>query len=580
MTNGGEREAPAGLTYTAQSVHLPYRLRLGVTGHRSLPDPAAIAGAVDATLQRIGATLGNPATPLLTTVISPLAQGADRLVARAAAALLHAQLEVITPFPLDEYRRDFEPGSDAAEFEALLSTAGRVTELSGRHAADEPGNSGRHRDAAYYRVGERVVDACELLIAVWDGHRAAGIGGTADVVAHAIRRDRVVIWIDAEHPELPPRVILGISAGVSPGEEMRIESGPFPETAKALSLGYHQQAAYAADRCVSADDTAGAAQDVTSRLQQEAAAAGLPDDAVRGVVAAIIPEFVRADRLAMRYQRRHVWAVNGILRLAAGAVTLALVQLIFLPGQTLLSIFEVAAMVAVFALWQGSRRGAWHEKWLHDRYIAELLRAAMFTALAGGGARAGDGAPPSFYRGPRDWLISVRDTLADRAIAATPALPLTSVRRLLVDGWLRDQQAFHARTGTRKAHQAHRRHQLGLFLFAGTLLMATLHLFHVGGGQTTAPPWAQLGAWISFLALAFPVWAGVTHAITSQLELERVSERSARMAAALEGLADRAEHAITHADLAEIAAEAASLMLRETQEWWILLSFQDTRLHV
>jgi hypothetical protein len=72
----------------------------------------------------------------------------------------------------------------------------------------------------------------------------------------------------------------------------------------------------------------------------------------------------------------------------------------------------------------------------------------------------------------------------------------------------------------------------------------------------------------------------VIHAITSQLELERVAERSARMAAALDDLSQRAARALTHRDLADAAREASALMLRETQEWWVLLSFQDTRLHV
>lgn len=88
------------------------------------------------------------------------------------------------------------------------------------------------------------------------------------------------------------------------------------------------------------------------------------------------------------------------------------------------------------------------------------------------------------------------------------------------------------------------------------------------------------GVWITFFALVLPVWAGAGHAITSQLELERVAERSARMSSALAGLAQRAGRALTHEELAETAREASGLMLRETHEWWVLLSFQGARLHV
>ena len=39
-------------------------------------------------------------------------------------------------------------------------------------------------------------DACEILLAVWDGKPAAGLGCTADVVAYARERDRhvMVVW--------------------------------------------------------------------------------------------------------------------------------------------------------------------------------------------------------------------------------------------------------------------------------------------------------------------------------------------------------------------------------------------------
>src|SRR5579872_4431506 len=106
---------------------LPYDLRIGVTGHRAITDEPAVAAAVTALLDRIGATL--TPVPLAWRVISPLARGADRVVAHAVLARPEAQLEVVTPFPLDDYRQDFEDASDHAEFEHLLARATRVHEL-------------------------------------------------------------------------------------------------------------------------------------------------------------------------------------------------------------------------------------------------------------------------------------------------------------------------------------------------------------------------------------------------------------------------------------------------------------------
>ena len=108
---------------------LPDRLPLviGVTGHRDLRDQdiprlEREVAAVLASLRRD--FLGkDDETPVI--VLSALAEGADRLVARVAVAQ-GARLIVPLPMPLDEYRRDFEPGlklGNIAEFDELFAHA-------------------------------------------------------------------------------------------------------------------------------------------------------------------------------------------------------------------------------------------------------------------------------------------------------------------------------------------------------------------------------------------------------------------------------------------------------------------------
>src|ERR1700720_2498100 len=108
---------------------LPDRLPLviGVTGHRDLRDAdlprleqavAAIIGGL-----RRDYLGGDQETPII--VLSALAEGADRLVAKVALAQ-GARLIAPLPMPREEYRRDFEPGlkpDNAAEFDELLSHA-------------------------------------------------------------------------------------------------------------------------------------------------------------------------------------------------------------------------------------------------------------------------------------------------------------------------------------------------------------------------------------------------------------------------------------------------------------------------
>src|SRR5262249_32407575 len=100
-------------------------LVIGVTGHRDLRDEDVPrlereVAAVIAGLRR-DYLRDDPRTPII--VLSALAEGADRLVARVALAQ-SARLIAPLPLPLEEYRRDFEPGlkpGNMAEFDALLA---------------------------------------------------------------------------------------------------------------------------------------------------------------------------------------------------------------------------------------------------------------------------------------------------------------------------------------------------------------------------------------------------------------------------------------------------------------------------
>ena len=156
---------------------LPYELRIGVTGHRDLPEAkvAAIRAAVQTLVTSIGDTLRDAGahpyglhgpqrtrkerfqqrlaellramklmkpsprvvpvarqTPINWVVVSPLAKGADRLVAEAVLELSvngpsqtppptrPPGLEGILPFPVKEYRKDFQAEADQAKWKKFF----------------------------------------------------------------------------------------------------------------------------------------------------------------------------------------------------------------------------------------------------------------------------------------------------------------------------------------------------------------------------------------------------------------------------------------------------------------------------
>jgi hypothetical protein len=149
--------------------------RVGVTGHQELPDDS-----VAYLVEGVRAVLHDCAPPL--RVVTALATGADQLVARE---VLRDGGSVHAIVPAGNYESTFSPG-DLHHYKFLIAQADEVTRL------DFPEPS----EQAYWAAGKAVVDGCDLLVAIWDGEPARGLGGTGDVVAYAtdLGKDVRVIW--------------------------------------------------------------------------------------------------------------------------------------------------------------------------------------------------------------------------------------------------------------------------------------------------------------------------------------------------------------------------------------------------
>ncbi|WP_405532061.1 hypothetical protein OG592_30500 [Streptomyces avidinii] len=150
--------------------------RIGVTGHRAIPD--SVLGHVEDGLR---AVLGSHEGPL--EALSSLAEGADQLF--AAIALEHgAGLTVV--IPSEDYEDAFEDAGALARYRGLRNRATQEIRMDFARSTDE----------AYYAAGTYIADSCDRLVAVWDGQPARGHGGTAEIVAYAraLGKPVTVIW--------------------------------------------------------------------------------------------------------------------------------------------------------------------------------------------------------------------------------------------------------------------------------------------------------------------------------------------------------------------------------------------------
>jgi len=115
--------------------------------------------------------------------MSSLAEGADQIFAEA---VLELGGELIAVVPARRYVDAFAATTERENFSRLLALASHVVELS----FDEP------TEEAFWAAGRYIVDHADRMLAVWDGQRAGGLGGTADVVAYARskRKPVTLIW--------------------------------------------------------------------------------------------------------------------------------------------------------------------------------------------------------------------------------------------------------------------------------------------------------------------------------------------------------------------------------------------------
>jgi hypothetical protein len=144
----------------------------GVSGHRDLvpADLPELRQQLREIFRRSIASRPNAVFQLLT----PLAEGADRIAAEEAHAL---GIKLVVPMPMiqAEYERDFTSANSLGTFRTLLQIAAVqfvVTDAASKWERDE-------RTQRYAAVGDYIARESHLLILLWDGKENQKVGGTA-----------------------------------------------------------------------------------------------------------------------------------------------------------------------------------------------------------------------------------------------------------------------------------------------------------------------------------------------------------------------------------------------------------------
>jgi hypothetical protein len=522
-------------------------VRIGVTGHRDIANCEALRPLVRERLDEIRAAFpASTRTAVSFVILSSLAEGSDRLVAREALeayADAGVQLHAVLPLCAEDYAKDFRTTRSRQEFYELLAAASACIEMP---ATDD-------RDTAYERAGHYVVDNSDSVIALWDGRGAGGRGGTAAIVHYAT---------DAEIPVL----VVGTPRTRAPGEPVRTRQAP-------ARIVAHRNAVEAYQRV--SEFNRGSIQDVALARMVGSEAARLRRFAARprmrrqfeAVASWALPLLVRADVLAMKHQRRYfrLSAVVYLLAALAVAVVAAQWQARLSPK---LALLEVALMLAILAIYGVARRVGVHERWISYRSLAEAFRSSLFMALSDAPARDGkrDRDRPE---GRVPWFQRIFSTAwADRPQVSPKAVACSELRQFLIEGWLNDQIKYHEEAVERYQRARLRLTRAVFGLFGVTVVVGCLHAFDVVGGVF----WPRM---LVFLAVALPGFGAALTGIRDQRHYRIHEHRSGRTVVRLQGLRENMASGRTLRSLQKLAVQVQNAMEAEKLDWSGVAEFQD-----
>ena len=566
-------------------------MRIGVTGHRPNNLQSADPDTLRSQVKRVLDFLRNTAAeiqlrasslylndPPLLRVISPLAEGSDRLVAEVAHTLgAQFDLQSILPFAQAEYEKDFRDAQSLAQFRELLKKASSVLELEGT-----PGTS-HHDDRAYETLGGIVLNHSDVMITIWNGEPGQR-GGTSQTVSHAEALNIPLLWINSKTPhdiqvklKHGEKWIQWESAHASLSATLAKLLLPPPRTTDKkqkpdLLNAYFKETGR---RWIFASfwklfrTLVGR---VPAAVSTTPPSASLPKDISEQIDNALREHYSWADKRAEYYANvyRSAFVFNYVM--SAFAVLFAFVGYVFREEKTIHRVFPIAEVIIIGSIilvtFLGIRR-RWHERWIDYRLLAEYLRQTQFLMALGRASISVFRIPIHLsYGDPRNsWMYWYLQTVVRHSgimRVKFDANYLKSVTGFL-DESIRDQINYHQRNArvSQKVNERLRNVGLGLFFLAAAA--AVCHLF-------LPETWLNL---LTTLTIVGPSFGAAAAAIRSQGEFERLTKSSRAMSSQLKSLCEKVQalhpNDLSSVKLTQLAVESAQLMVKDVLNWRLVV---------
>lgn len=541
----------------------PFALGIGVIGHRPNRLPDAARESVKTETARVLSQIAREAhliknahaklfadTETVLTLVSALAEGADRLAVEAALKLGYV-LDVPLPFTQEIYEADFDTPDSRMAFRDLIGKARGILTLPGKEDA---------KPAAYESAALTVLAQADILLAIWDGGPSAGLGGTTDILSKAARSGLPIIHIDANGKKAT-RLLWSGDGDISPTIEL-VEELNASDLDKALpNLLDHlvRPPAEAHEQKALTRFTRKRSPHVSLRPEFPLLMAML---GVRGLritdIALIQPAAITADFIAVQAK-----AIGGSLRnsnlsllahaygwadgiavqlsqafrgafiinfvLAAFSVVVAASSLIAHDPSELADLakhkwpFVTAELILIGLVISNTLIGRacdWHRRWLESRELAERLRAALPLWILGLRPAVFAGAEPAWT----GWYSRAILRAEGLRSGTLDEAGLLTAREVLLD-LLQDQLDYNQRSEQRMKKLDHRLEGIGVVLLSMTVLIASAFLIAV---WSECPIPSRITFGVTAAAAALPALATATYGIRVIGDFEGIARRAER----------------------------------------------------
>jgi hypothetical protein len=568
---------------------------LGVTGHRTLRQ--GDEDAITARLRTLLALIKHEAPHTPVVLLSALAEGADRLVARVALRE-GATLIAVLPLEKNDYEADFADTRSRDDFRGLLADP-RTEQCIVAPQLDAASNTlGSARDLQYLLAGLFIARNSDVLIALWDGAPSRGLGGSADIVdfrytgrlaADPVVRARVAsapdpFRIDDAPLDAPQTGLVyhipvsrsndAPSTDPSTGGWMISASYDTPALRERfvrtnMSTLHHRDALNREGAAYRQRQSGRVAESDAMLTPGQTTPSTRDADAPRAL-AGVRAAFATADSLAIEHQKsiyRTMIALFGMIAVATILLVMRNLATSDDARRICLAGYLLLLTLADLAYLRTRRRKS-QDRFQDYRALAEGLRVQFFWRLAGSRRAASD----YYLRKQRSELRWIRDVLRVCALRAAPlsAGDHPAVQRL----WVKDQRAYYDRAGQRDGQRRRRQRTIG-----SALVLLSL-------GATIKWLWDFAEGRVAFMAIAaFAAIVLASHAVyeivNATSEAESPTTRSLRDMISL-GLLSAAVAFAFYATLViggpKVTSHLPRLSIGDTPLEWMLAAIGITAL--